>query len=178
MATTFDKLIGAGIIGAFVLMIYKSIRTDVVINKLDVATDRLSENMEVSIEDAVVRSAVEKAVDRAAKVQVQACTADIVRYRKNEIDAQVSDAVKSCLSDIASDVKKEASNKVAMLDLREIKKEVLEDLREEAEKKLKDDMDDILDEYKSHLRNIDSVYESVAEALSGRDKKETVLRLG
>ena len=175
--TKYD-LIGWGAVGVFAFSIYKAIRADWIIKKLDIATDHLSDEMEVEIEDSIVRSAVEKAVDKAAKVQVQASTAEVVRFRKNEIESQVNDAVKGCLSDIAKDVKAEASEKVKDLDLRAIKKEVLEDLRTSAEKKLKDDMDDILEEYKSHLRNIDSVYESVAEALSGREKKETVLRLG
>lgn len=175
---TFEKLIGLGIVGAFAFTAYKAIKADMVLSKLDVAVDSLSDNIVVDVKEKLVEEAVNRAVDKAVEKEVSRVSSDTVRYRRSEIESQVSDAVKSCLGDIASDVKEAAMEKAKDVDISKIRKEVTEDLREIAEKKLKDDMDDILEDYKSHLRNVDTVYESIADALAGREKKETVLRLG
>lgn len=175
---TFEKLIGLGVVGAFAFTAYKAIKADMVLSKLDVAVDGLSDNIVVDVKDKLVEEAVNRAVDRAVAKEVSYVARDTVTYRNKEISAQISDAIECCLDDIASDVKEAAMEKARNIDLSKIRKEVTEDLREIAEEKLEDDMDDILEDYKSHLRNVDTVYESIADALAGRDRKETVLRLG
>ena len=130
------------------------------------AIDSLADHVNLDINDPYLREYVEKAVDQEIKRAASKAAEDIVSLQKSTISTAVSAEVKTQKDILAGSVKSAIANRVGKLNIDDIKKEALAEAKEMASDKLREDMDDILDNYKQGLDNMATIYKAISEKAS------------
>lgn len=130
------------------------------------AIDSLADHVNLDINDPYLREYVEKAVDKEVCKAVSKACDDVVSLQKNVISTAVSAEVKKQKDIVAGSVKSAIANRVGKLNIDDIKKEALAEAKEMASDKLREDMDDILDNYKQGLDNMATIYKAISEKAS------------
>ena len=107
-----------------------------------------STNVEVS--DAIVKKAVDEAVSREAKKQVENCMSSAARLAvatyTNDISSRVRKAVDDSSYDLKRDVKDEITRQVKLIDIDQIKREIVSKAKDEAYDKFSEKLDEFLDD--------------------------------
>lgn len=152
-------------------------------DRLNKSIDQLADDVDVEISDAIVRAAVDEAVSAQAEKQVngaiQRACFDVERDMKSRIQQEVNGAY----SDLKQKVKEEMERQVGALDIRDIRRSVVEDAKREAKEKFSDalkeieksskekfdsELDDILQRYNNQLKDVSRIYGSVASTLGAK----------
>ena len=106
-------------------------------------------------------------------------TNSVVASVRNDISREVKAAVSEAYSDIKGAVAKELREQVANVDIRSIRKDVIEKAAEKAAEKFDGDLEEILQKYNADLSNVSKIYSSIARSMSGRDDgREMTFRIG
>lgn len=145
-------------------------------DKLDKSVEDLAANIEIQPSDALIRRAIDRAVERETSYAVRNAVDSVSRAVKSDISAQVKTAINSTYSDIRKSVVDETAKKVADIDMKVLKSEVIEKAKEAAAEKLDDSLDDILEEFRRNLGRVSQIYQSIAQAFP--NGKELKLSLG
>lgn len=146
--------------------------------KLDLSVDELSESIDISMPDAIVKEAVDRAADRAAYKAVQSATVTAVNQVRHDIQKEVKTAVDSAYADLRGKVEREISDQIGNIDISSIKRDVIKKAGEKAAEKFESDLEDILEKYNSDLNNVSKIYNSIAKSISSRDdSKEMTFRI-
>ena len=138
--------------------------------KLDLSVDELSESIDISMPDAIVKEAAYKAV--------QSATVTAVNQVRHDIQKEVKTAVDSAYADLRGKVEREISDQIGNIDISSIKRDVIKKAGEKAAEKFESDLEDILEKYNSDLNNVSKIYNSIAKSISSRDdSKEMTFRI-
>ena len=127
------------------------------------AIDSLADHIHLDLDDPYLKEYVEQAVQQEVQRAANKAAEDIVNLQKGTISSAVSAEVKNQKDILAGSVKKVIADKVGQLSIEKIKDEALKDAKEMAAEKLKEDMDDILDNYKQGLDNMVTIYKAISE---------------
>lgn len=95
-----------------------------VTKKIDMSIDSVSKRTKVELEDAVVKKALDRAVERNIRDAVRDTTNQIRTDVHNDMDKQIRDKVECCFDDIRDKVLERADKEVTDLDFSEMKREV------------------------------------------------------
>lgn len=117
--------------------------------KLDLSVDELSESIDISMPDAIVKEAVDRAADRAAYKAVQSATVTAVNQVRHDIQKEVKTAVDNAYADLRGKVEREISDQIGNIDISSIKRDVIKKAGEKAAEKFESDLEDILEKYNS-----------------------------
>lgn len=150
-----------------------------VMERIDIQVNNLSDVAEVSVDDAIVKKAVNTAVDREVNRVVRATAQEAVNAVRSDISAHVSTTIHAQYTDISKAVKDTVTAQVAVLDISSIKKTALSEARDE----FRSDFKEVLREIKKDAG--DDVKEALEDIKKDAEKKtesmlsnyETTMRL-
>lgn len=145
-------------------------------DKLGTTIDNLSNNMEFDVPQAMIDSAVEKAVDREVGRMVRIASNEVTANAKKSISSTVNATVESIYADIKDAVAKEVSRKVSRLDMDDMTRSIKKQAEEKIVEKFDGSLDDILDKFNSNLNNVSKIYNSMSNAMSRNSERESFLR--
>ena len=150
-----------------------------VADKLNKSIDEISNDMEVDIPQCVIDKAVNKAVEREVERRVQVASKEAVTKVSTDIHKSVADSVNKVYSDIDRSVKAEIKKQIALIDIREARREVIAEAKKTVAEKFESDLDDILENYKDELATVSKIYKSIANAVneSKSNSNDNVIRL-
>ncbi len=134
--------------------------------KAAAAIDSLADHIHLDLDDPYLKEYVSKAVDQEIKRAAANAANDIVDLQKSTIANAVGAEVKNQKDILAGSVKSAIANRVGKLSIDDIKKEALAEAKEMASDKLREDMDDILDNYKQGLDNMVTIYKAISDKAS------------
>ena len=136
-----------------------------VANKLGRTIEDLTDGTDVEISDAIIKKAVDEAVKREANEQVKAATQRAIIEVKLDISSRIKQEIDNVYSDLRANVKEELDKQVADVDIRTIKKEVVEQATRKAKyefddklKEVLDRLDDKEDELDDRIKEIEDEY--------------------
>lgn len=135
-------------------------------SRLDKTIDELSKDIEVTLPDMIVNSAVEKAANREAKIAVSRVIKDITYETEHEMRKEVKSAVITQSSEIKQSVSKEIEKQVSRIRIDDMKEEVIERAKQEVADRLDKNLDGILEKFNGDLTNISKIYQSIASVMS------------
>ena len=148
-------------------------------DNLDRSIDDLASRTPVDIPDDMIKRAVEKAVAYEVKQAVSKATDVIAVDVKRDMHKQISDAIEGEYSNIKDQVLEELVTEASKIDAKRVRADVEKAAKEIALEKFNDNLDDILDDYKSNLNNVTKIYKSFADAATpSNNGGGTVLRIG
>lgn len=150
----------------------------IISENLDRSIEDLASKTPVDIPEDMIRRATEKAVAYEVKQVVKKVTDTVIADVKRDIHRQVSDAVDSEYSAIKDTVLKELTEEASKIDAKRVRSDVERAAKERALNKFDDNLDDILEDYKSNLSNVSRIYKSFADAAVPSNSGGTVLRIG
>ena len=145
---------------------------------LDRSIDDLASRTPVDIPDDMIKRAVEKAVAYEVKQAVGKATDVISADVKRDMHKQIGDAIESEYSNIKDQVLEELVTEASKIDAKRVRSDVEKAAKDIALEKFNDNLDDILDDYKSNLNNVTKIYKSFADAATPSNGGGTVLRIG
>ena len=150
-----------------------------VADKLNKSIDEISNDMEVDIPQCVIDKAVNKAVEREVERRVRVASKEAVTKVSTDIHNSVADSVNKAYSDIDRSVKTEIKKQIALIDIREARREVIAEAKKTVAEKFESDLDDILENYKDELATVSKIYKSIANAVneSKSNSNDNVIRL-
>lgn len=126
-------------------------------------TDRTEVDVEIS--DAIIKKAVDEAVKREANEQVKAATQRAIIEVKLDISSRIKQEIDNVYSDLRANVKEELDKQVADVDIRTIKKEVVEQATRKAKYEFDDKLKEVLnrlddkeDELDDRIKEIEDEY--------------------
>ena len=134
-------------------------------DKIDRSIDELSDGIDVDLSDAVIKRAVNKAVETEVGVAVRYATNEAVKGVGKGIRDEVKSAVRASYSDVKQSVSQELERQVSRIDIQELKQDVVKKAKEDVAKKLDSHLDGILDDFNQNLGNVSKIYKSIAESM-------------
>lgn len=140
----------------------KSVDSIISEKKIDIPDDLIND---------VIREQVSEKFDAAVDKRVKKACDDIVLDAKttmrNKIASAAENAVKSTYKAMEHEAKDQIEKELLCIDISDLKEEVKVEAKEAVAKKLESSMDEILETYNSNLVNIQTIYGSIAKAMSG-----------
>lgn len=136
-------------------------------DKLDVAIDALSDNVEITASDEVVEEAVKIAANRYAHDAVRNIQSDILRDTRKEIASEVKKSVDMAYANLKAGVKEELERQIRDIDISGIKKQVIDEASEKAKDKFSNELDAIAARFNSDLESSSKIYKTIADKLGG-----------
>lgn len=160
-----DILLGLISIGSAVVAGYSIYKLREAQKKIDDGVEKISEAVgEIDISDTIIEDAVTRAVEKNAKL----ASANAVVQVKHDILQEVRKSVDDAYEDTQAEVKKELEKQIGEVDLKDIRKKVIDEASEKAQEKFSSDLDDILQQYNKKLDDVGKIYDSIAKSLEAR----------
>lgn len=161
------SLIGVAVLGGVGFGFYKGYKKieeiDARINK---TVDDVAKGVEVSVDDAIIREAVEKAVEREVKVKVERSCNTAIELVQHDISASVNKAVEEKLEAISGDVDFEIKKQIAEIDISKAKEKVIREASDKAAAKFDTELNDIIRSHKDTLSNVSKIYQSISDTIA------------
>lgn len=145
---------------------YISKKMDAVAKRLDTTVDKISENVDVDVSEAMINEAVEKAVNREAKKTVKEAADSVKEEIRKDIYTEVKKSVDLAYRDTKESVKMELEKQIGELNIDGVRREVIEKAKNTAAAKFNDDLALVLEKYNSNLANVHTIYKSIAGAFN------------
>lgn len=146
---------------------------------LDCSIDDLANNTNVDIPEAMVKRAVERAVESEAQRAVTRATHMAVQEIKTDIHKQVTAAVEKEYDRIKDSVLREITDEASKINIDRVRTEVENEAKRKALEKFDISLDGILTNFNDNLKNTSKIYSSIANSLTKQnDGKEFVFKVG
>lgn len=179
MSINTDSLIGligltAGLIGiGYAIGINKKMKA--VSETVGRSVDSIISEKKIDIPDDLINDIIREQVlekfDTAVDKRVKKACDDIVLDAKTIMHSKITNAaenaVKSTYKAMEHEAKDQIEKELLCIDISDLKEEVKVEAKEAVAKKLESSMDEILETYNSNLVNIQTIYGSIAKAMSG-----------
>lgn len=148
-----------------------------VANKLGKTIEDLTDGTEVEISDSIVKKAVDEAVKREANEQVKAATQRAIIEVKLDISSRIKEEVDNAYSDLRAKVQEELDRQVSDLDIRTIKKEIVEQASRKAKYEFDDKLKEVLDRLDDKEDELDDRVKEIEDDYKGKldDKMDDIL---
>jgi hypothetical protein len=178
-----DVCIGVGGLAAGLIAIGYAIGTHSkmarVSKTLDCSIDDLAKNTNVDIPEAMVKRAVERAVESEAARAVTRATHMAVQEIKADIHKQVTTAVEKEYDRIKDSVLREITDEASKISVDRVRAEVESEAKKKALEKFDVSLDGILTNFNDNLKNTSKIYSSIANSITKQnDGKEFVFKVG
>ena len=157
--------VGFGLIavtGAFSIYLWKKIET--IENTVGVAIDKVTDKTVVNISDAIIETAVQRAVNR----ELQSVINSVNRRLYADITREVRESVDTSYSEIKSAVSDEVAKQVKNIDIRNIEREAVAKAKDAIAEKFDNKLDGLLEEFNDNLTNVSKIYSSIAKTMSDK----------
>lgn len=146
---------------------------------LDCSIDDLAKNTNVDIPEAMVKRAVERAVETEAERAVTRATHMAVQEIKTDIHKQVTAAVEKEYDRIKDSVLREITDEASKINIDRVRTEVENEAKRKALEKFDVSLDGILTNFNDNLKNTSKIYSSIANSITKQnDGKEFVFKVG
>lgn len=146
---------------------------------LDCSIDDLANNTNVDIPEAMVKRAVERAVESEAQRAVTRATYMAVQEIKTDIHKQVTAAVEKEYDRIKDSVLREITDEASKINIDRVRTEVENEAKRKALEKFDVSLDGILTNFNDNLKNTSKIYSSIANSITKQnDGKEFVFKVG
>lgn len=146
---------------------------------LDCSIDDLANNTNVDIPEAMVKRAVERAVESEAQRAVTRATHMAVQEIKTDIHKQVTAAVEKEYDRIKDSVLREITDEASKINIDRVRTEVENEAKRKALEKFDVSLDGILTNFNDNLKNTSKIYSSIANSITKQnDGKEFVFKVG
>lgn len=146
---------------------------------LDCSIDDLANNTNVDIPEAMVKRAVERAVETEAERAVTRATHMAVQEIKTDIHKQVTAAVEKEYDRIKDSVLREITDEASKINIDRVRTEVENEAKRKALEKFDVSLDGILTNFNDNLKNTSKIYSSIANSITKQnDGKEFVFKVG
>ena len=146
---------------------------------LDCSIDDLAKNTNVDIPEAMVKRAVERAVETEANRAVTRATHMAVQEIKTDIHKQVTAAVEKEYDNIKDSVLREITDEASKINIDRVRTEVENEAKRKALEKFDISLDGILTNFNDNLKNTSKIYSSIANSITKQnDGKEFVFKVG
>lgn len=132
-------------------------------DKFGIAIDHIVDETDIQIPQEIVDRAMNEAVKKAAKSQVEVSAVTISAAIQNDMKRTLREKVEDCTRNLEDDIKAEYRKQIKNLDMEDIRTEVVAEVREKAMKMIKSNMDDIIEKHNDELDATARVYESLKE---------------
>ena len=152
-----------GFIGTAIYANTNNMRMRKVSDKLGVAVDHIIDEADIQIPQRIMDTAMEEAVKKAAKNQVNASAISISADIKDDMCRDIRKRVADCTKTMEDDIRNEYRNRVKNLDLDDIRDQVITEVSNKSMKMVKNGIDDIIDRHNEKLDAAVKVYESLEE---------------
>lgn len=159
-----------GVFGVGMAIGYKKKNNDIA-KKIDSAVDNVSKLSSVEVEDAIVKEATIKAVNRETSKCAKTCVAEIRSDVAESIRKDVSKAVNEERSRLKSSVENEINRQVRDLSIDDIQQEIIERAKNDALRKFNNRLEDILEDFNDRLKSTVKIYESIESTLGNKANK-------
>lgn len=161
------SLIGAAILGGIGFGFYKGFKKlEDIDNRINKTVDDVAKGVEVSVDDAIIREAVEKAVDREVKDKVEKACQSAIELVQHDISASVDKAVKEKQESLDKDVESEIKKQIGEIDISRAKEKVIREASDKASAKFDTELNDILRSHKDTLSNVSKIYQSISDTIA------------
>lgn len=158
-------LVLTGFVGTIIYAIDVTRKLQSVSEKLDKSVKELVSSTDIDIPQELITKTVERAVKEEAKYQVEKAAnkaaSDIVASYKSEIRNVVEDEFDNQKDEVAKSLKR----KIADIDIRELKREVVREAKADCANKLKKDLEEISDKYTDQIDSMTSIYSTIASKI-------------
>lgn len=142
-------------------IVNKSVDSIIADGKVDISNE--------VIEDVIRAKTMDIIQDRARFKVNEACD-EVIRNVKTAMYVKVSDAAEKAVNATYEGMKREAKDQIQKelrnIDISSLKEEVKADAAELVQQKLSSQMDDILESFNTNLMNVQTIYSSIAKAMS------------
>ncbi len=162
----FKIILGIGVITTGVGVLYCVGKVNSIDRLVDGSIKDLSKRTPVNVSDSLIRAATERAVEKAVASASSSVSSDVRDDMNRQIRIAVADSVKNMYSTIKDQVSKEVANKVARLDISDLREQVKDMAKDEIIDRMNLDMDDVLADYNRQLESVGKIYSSIAETFS------------
>lgn len=164
MVTSLAMVFGAAgmIFGAY--SAYKAHKMN---ERLNGVLDDISDNIDVDISDEIIAEATEKAVSKAADHAAQIAVASVKKEFEDDIKVYVQRAVAEQKGSMHTKIEEEITKRIGYIDISDAKKEVIAAAKSEAAERFQSDLDAILKNHNDELKNIQTIYSSIANSMKG-----------
>lgn len=162
----FKIALGIGAVAAGIGVVYCVGKVNAMDKLLDGSIKDLSKRTPVNVSDSLVRAATERAVEKAVASASSSVSAEVRDDMSRQIRLSVADSVKNMYGTIKDQVSKEVANKVARLDISDLREQVKDMAKDEIIDRMNLDMDDVLADYNRQLESVGKIYSSIAETFS------------
>ena len=139
-------------------------------NRLNATLDEVSDSIDFNasdISEAIIEEATNKAVDKAAKEAAKAAVEKVSHTFDDDIRDCVRRAVEDEKAGMKAQIKDQIDKEIGHIDISEAKREVLEAAKQTAAEKFNADLDGILANHNAELKNIQTIYSSIAKSMKG-----------
>ena len=153
----------AGFVGTAIYAHINAKRLKRLSDKFGVAIDHIVDETDIQIPQEIMDRAMNEAVKRAAKHQVEVSAIEVTSRIKSDMSVHLREKVEDCTKNLEDDIKAEYRKQIKNLDLDDIRSEVVAEVREKALKMIKSNMDDIIEKHNDELDATARVYESLKE---------------
>lgn len=134
--------------------------------KFDREVEKLSRLTYVDVSDDIIEAASEEAVNREVGKVVRRISKKIEQEAEKKIRSMVSDEVEKTGDSIRIKVSDEISKQASRIDESLLKKQIVEKAKEAVVEKFEGALDSQLDEFNRNLKNVSSIYESIANSVT------------
>ena len=140
-------------------------KTDNILDKMGMAVDKTSADLDIDIPEKIVKQAVEKAVNAA--VDEELCEA--TSYVRDEVEDRIMKDVRKVTNETYEEMKPQLKDRVVQqfdnIDISEVKQEVIKAAAERASQKFDDELKLIMDGYKDQIKNISNMYKTLTNRI-------------
>ena len=145
--------------------VYCVVKVNGMESMLKVSIKDAAKNTDVTVSDAIVRAATDKAVSKAVKSAADAVVENARIDISASVKSTVSDTVNNMYGTIKDAVAKEIADKVSRMDISDLRREVKDLAKTTIMERLEADMDDMLSDYNRQLESVGSIYKTIADTM-------------
>ena len=131
--------------------------------RINKSVDDIAESTDVEISDALIKSAVNTAVDREANRQVSAATKIAIAEIRTEMNANIRREINGAYGDIKEEVNKEVMKQVGELDIRDIRRDIIDGSKRDIKDKLDFEVKDALNRIDDARRDAEERFDEIVD---------------
>lgn len=139
-------------------------KLDDISNKVDKSIEELSADIDVDLSDAIIKRAIDRAVERETTFAVRRATDKVIKDIEENIDRQVKNAVDATYSDTRKAVVDETAKKVSQIDIQVLRNEVVKQAKDQVARKFDSNLNGILEDFNRELNHVSKIYRSIAQS--------------
>ena len=149
--------------------IYCGVKTKRLYNMMNMSINDMSKNVRVDVSQEIINRAVERAVSLEVDNNVRKVSNEIVRQFRGDLKTEVVKCIDASSASVRESVAKEIRTQVAVIDIADLRKEIISEAKDKIATKFDSDLDSLLSEFNQNLSNVGKIYNSIAENMTRKN---------